>query len=1186
MNIADLSKKLQNSQSLKGALSAKNLLSEHLKYRDSAKKDANKSKNLNLRESFKSISSNMMSDCELEKMESIGSVVAGQSYEIDWFDFETRMRKLIHEMIEPTVRKVNEDRDKIYKLKTDQDNHKRKLEDLEFAVIKTDNKTNVFEDIFRSLAKLETEIKVEQNRVDNEFDRTQAQIDNIHFELKNQNQMHQSLHSYVERIHSETQIFNQTFIGYKEKQIDSIANLQQDLTDQLDRHSKQMITLQVELSKEATQIKHHSNLLTKLDAMCHTQVQRTQELQGEITDNKSSFVNQGLYKKEMEEVEKRFDRMIIQLEDQINQNLGLHNFVDKYLPIRTQQQISDCLNTCLLDNEMRRKLFDFDKLKYSEFNTMILKDTGIHQLKQETERLKTHVLDSISGVKKPLQYQKSGNDAANDKPVNVTQQPTGYVSQLARNRMTSGIEEAGDSGFTGGSTKVYKSGQKRQFGVSSRLDSNQDGDEEYFNGDGAGSQTIRNRGLRERSSIMKRESSNNVQGLTSKAKQIQSPDTSINKMSQVGVSGQSPRKNLTTPRVNESLIQNMPSSAMGGTSFNATLSPNSTQQVSTPGDMIQGFNQIQMLQSPVQINLQETVLEKTEEDDIMSSYHQPDSNMVPVERLEEFQTELNKINENLQIQMKKLGYQMSSNSTQTYIEQENIKKNLYAVENQLQQAISQIQVEIEQFFRARKRDKSDQNLLLESLTVKIDSCTSQLSANQNAISGLSTLVVLLIEICQMQLLAEDQDEQDRNTIALLGYKDNTSDSVQKQKHAHQNYQTIQTSNDSSANINSSKDNQNNFPLPVGQGSNKKRSQSNAQNQSKQNNTSQSILLDETYNSQPTKFLQDSSVMNQSNNGGGTKKNLLQLDPKCLSCSGQGSTLISTFKMACLAYAPTTVIYRNIEFTRPQLSFFRKFLLGQCNKIVITSQPFTDFNLSTKKLFDDTYLYFLDLHQRKKNLSVDSRINIPSMQEIAIANFEYMNQNSQNSSLTQLINKSTTNLLNNQNIQAQEQYKSPRKAGDINNGLINSIQVTSSSGKKAMMNKTLNVFNRKPNNDYGLQDRNQTAMKVTSVYDSIQEDDQGPDMASKTLYAGGVQSVMNSTSNSGHFSKKKMSAKFARDTVQLSTTRISGPSAQSVLTSPRDGNINKRIGMISQTPALKNVNFNNLPPLNDGKNKFV
>ena len=76
-------------------------------------------------------------------------------------------------------------------------------------------------------------------------------------------------------------------------------------------------------------------MLNKLDAMANVSNQRAQEMQNEVTDLRSSFVNQILYKKEMDSVEKRFDRMIIQLEDQINQNLGIHNFVEKYLPIRT-----------------------------------------------------------------------------------------------------------------------------------------------------------------------------------------------------------------------------------------------------------------------------------------------------------------------------------------------------------------------------------------------------------------------------------------------------------------------------------------------------------------------------------------------------------------------------------------------------------------------------------------------------------------------------------------------------------------------------------------------------------------------------------------------------------------------------------------------------------------------------------
>jgi hypothetical protein len=38
----------------------------------------------------------------------------------------------------------------------------------------------------------------------------------------------------------------------------------------------------------------------------------------------------------------------------------------------------------------------------------------------------------------------------------------------------------------------------------------------------------------------------------------------------------------------------------------------------------------------------------------------------------------------------------------------------------------------------------------------------------------------------MQLISEECEEQDRNSISLLGYKDNTSDSMLRAKHANNN----------------------------------------------------------------------------------------------------------------------------------------------------------------------------------------------------------------------------------------------------------------------------------------------------------------------------------------------------------------------------------------------------------------
>lgn len=43
--------------------------------------------------------------------------------------------------------------------------------------------------------------------------------------------------------------------------------------------------------------------------------------------------------------------------------------------------------------------------------------------------------------------------------------------------------------------------------------------------------------------------------------------------------------------------------------------------------------------------------------------------------------------------------------------------------------------------------------------------------------------------------------------------------------------------------------------------------------------------------------------------------------------------------------------------------FRKFLLGQCSKIVHLKEPFTGFKMSQKKVFDDMYLYLMDIHKQ-------------------------------------------------------------------------------------------------------------------------------------------------------------------------------------------------------------------------------
>ena len=77
-------------------------------------------------------------------------------------------------------------------------------------------------------------------------------------------------------------------------------------------------------------------------------------------------------------------------------------------------------------------------------------------------------------------------------------------------------------------------------------------------------------------------------------------------------------------------------------------------------------------------------------------------------------------------------------------------------------------------------------------------------------------------------------------------------------------------------------------------------------------------------------------------------------------------IIKKFKIACLAYAPSAVVFRNIQFTRPQILVFRKFLMGQCSKIAHMKEPYKSLGMSTKRIFDDMYLFLKEANM--KNLS--------------------------------------------------------------------------------------------------------------------------------------------------------------------------------------------------------------------------
>jgi len=71
-----------------------------------------------------------------------------------WFEYETRLRKLVEELLEPTVKRSREEREMYEVLSKKHEGLLKRVEDLEFTSHRTQKRQTVFEDIFRRISEL------------------------------------------------------------------------------------------------------------------------------------------------------------------------------------------------------------------------------------------------------------------------------------------------------------------------------------------------------------------------------------------------------------------------------------------------------------------------------------------------------------------------------------------------------------------------------------------------------------------------------------------------------------------------------------------------------------------------------------------------------------------------------------------------------------------------------------------------------------------------------------------------------------------------------------------------------------------------------------------------------------------------------------------------------------------------
>lgn len=103
------------------------------------------------------------------------TIKAGE--QLDWFKFETRIRRIIMELTEPGIKRGRDLEQENRKQKLLFEKVQRRLDDTEFTLEKLEKKTAVQDDLFNQMRSIDQFTKITETKVLNEINNMNSNLD-------------------------------------------------------------------------------------------------------------------------------------------------------------------------------------------------------------------------------------------------------------------------------------------------------------------------------------------------------------------------------------------------------------------------------------------------------------------------------------------------------------------------------------------------------------------------------------------------------------------------------------------------------------------------------------------------------------------------------------------------------------------------------------------------------------------------------------------------------------------------------------------------------------------------------------------------------------------------------------------------------------------------------------------------
>jgi phage shock protein A len=119
------------------------------------------------------------------------------------------MRKTIQELLEPTIKRSIEDRELMDTFKKTTDSMKRKMDEIEYLVVKTQKKTTFFDDLDKKINELDSNIKLCEARSNQDINQVSNQMNTQKFEIQQQQELCEAVEQSVGELKEQISAFNE-----------------------------------------------------------------------------------------------------------------------------------------------------------------------------------------------------------------------------------------------------------------------------------------------------------------------------------------------------------------------------------------------------------------------------------------------------------------------------------------------------------------------------------------------------------------------------------------------------------------------------------------------------------------------------------------------------------------------------------------------------------------------------------------------------------------------------------------------------------------------------------------------------------------------------------------------------------------------------------------------------------------